>query len=70
MSAPPKSTLPLPVPSSLFKSCQVPDYQVQNYGDYPGYIAELFAVIEQCNSQISALKTIERISFTLNNSAN
>ncbi|WP_407657932.1 MULTISPECIES: Rz1-like lysis system protein LysC [Limnobaculum] len=60
-NAPPKSTPPLPVPTSLFKPCLVPDYQVQHYGDYPGYIAELFAVIEQCNSQISAIEKIEAL---------
>ncbi|WP_408949780.1 Rz1-like lysis system protein LysC [Limnobaculum xujianqingii] len=58
-SEPPKSTSPLPVPESLFKPCLIPEYQVQNYGDYPGYIAELFAVIEQCNYQLSAIEEIE-----------
>ncbi|WP_456152042.1 hypothetical protein [Limnobaculum xujianqingii] len=46
------------MPTSLFKLCLVPEYQVQHYGDYPGYIAELFAVIEQCNRQINGIQRI------------
>nr|WP_261822132.1 hypothetical protein [Pragia fontium] len=42
----------------LFRPCQVPDYQVRYYGDYPGYVAELLAVIEQCNNQISAIEKV------------
>ncbi|WP_456152036.1 Rz1-like lysis system protein LysC [Limnobaculum xujianqingii] len=61
VNAPEKSTSPLPVPNSLFKPCLVPDYHVQHYGEYPGYIAELFAVIEQCNNQLSAIEKIEEL---------
>ncbi|WP_456319493.1 hypothetical protein [Limnobaculum xujianqingii] len=46
------------MPTSLFKPCLVPEYLVQHYGDYPGYIAELFAVIEQCNGQLKGVRKI------------
>ncbi|WP_456300125.1 Rz1-like lysis system protein LysC [Pragia fontium] len=55
----PRSTPPLPVPKVLFRPCPAPDYQVRYYGDYPGYVAELLTVIEQCNNQISAIEKVE-----------
>ncbi|WP_456085659.1 hypothetical protein [Limnobaculum allomyrinae] len=53
---------PLPVPASLFRPCLVPSYRVQHYGDYPGYTAELFAVIEQCNGQLRGVQKILKAS--------
>ena len=55
---PPKLTPPLPVPKALFQPCLAPDYQVKNYGDYPGYVAELLSVIQQCNGQLAGIKQI------------
>ncbi|WP_456152040.1 Rz1-like lysis system protein LysC [Limnobaculum xujianqingii] len=56
----PKLIVPLPIPQTLFIKCHAPDYWVKTYGDYPGYVAELLVVIEQCNNQISAIEKIER----------
>lgn len=50
---------PLPVPSNLFTPCSIPDYDIVYYTDYPGYVAVLMGVIEQCNSQLFAIKKIE-----------
>ncbi|WP_428480387.1 Rz1-like lysis system protein LysC [Pragia fontium] len=54
----PRSTPPLPVPKMLFRPCQAPDYQVRYYGDYPGYVAELLAVIERCNGQLEGVRKV------------
>lgn len=53
-----KLTPPLPVPQALFQPCLAPDYQVRHYGDYPGYVAELLLVIQQCNQQLAGVKLI------------
>ena len=63
-NAPAQLMPPLPVPSSLFTPCAIPDYNVVNYGDYPGYVASLMGVIEQCNNQIFAIKKVEEIRQT------
>ncbi|WP_428480393.1 Rz1-like lysis system protein LysC [Pragia fontium] len=55
----PRSRPPLLIPKALFRPCLAPDYQVRYYGDYPCYVAELLAVIEQCNNQISAIEKVD-----------
>ena|GEM_PF-4558022 len=51
---------PLPMPASLLQPCLAPDYNVLNYGDYPGYVAQLFAVIEHCNQKLAAIKRLNQ----------
>ncbi|GKX56344.1 hypothetical protein SOASR030_24560 [Leminorella grimontii] len=53
--------MPLPMPDSLLQPCLAPEYRVKNYGDYPGYVAELLAVIEQCNERLLGIRNIERL---------
>ncbi|WP_428829275.1 Rz1-like lysis system protein LysC [Budvicia aquatica] len=52
----PTESTPLPLPSSLFTPCSIPDYDVVCYTDYPGYVASLMGVIEKCNSQLLGIK--------------
>ncbi|WP_444979802.1 Rz1-like lysis system protein LysC [Leminorella grimontii] len=55
---------PLPIPNSLLLPCTAPPYWVKNYGDYPAYVVELLAVIEQCNGQLQGIRKIEESRTT------
>ncbi|WP_422655582.1 Rz1-like lysis system protein LysC [Leminorella grimontii] len=51
---------PLPLPDSLLRPCLAPEYRVKTYGDYPGYVAELLAALEQCNRQLQGITQLEQ----------
>lgn len=56
------------MPEILFQPCLVPDYNVVNYGDYPGYVAQLLAVIERCNTKLLAISRLNQ--WVANNAIN